>query len=64
MQRLKKWGVLILTELVVLAAVVLPRQISALRDRGMLAAFHVEPLGFADEIFGEEAASAPAAQAW
>ena len=48
MQRLKQWGVPLLTGLVVLAAVVLPRQISALRDRGMLAAFHVEPLSEED----------------
>ena len=35
MPYLKKWGLPLLTALVVLAAVLLPRQISALRDRGM-----------------------------
>ena len=48
MPYLKKWGLPLLTALVVLAAVLLPRQISALRDRGMLAAFHVEPLSEED----------------
>lgn len=48
MQRLKKWGVPLLTGLVVLAAVVLPRQLSALRDRGMLAEFHIEPMSEED----------------
>lgn len=48
MPYLKKWGLPLLTALVVLAAVLLPRQISALRDRGMLAALHVKPLSEED----------------
>ena len=48
MPYLKKWGLPLLTALVVLAAVLLPRQISALRDRGMLAAVHVQSLSEED----------------
>lgn len=45
---MKKWGLPLLTALVVLAAVLLPRQISALRDRGMLSAVHVQSLSEED----------------
>lgn len=44
MKPLKKWGLPVLTGLIALAAVLLPRQLSALRDRGTLAAVHVESL--------------------
>lgn len=53
MPQLKKWGVPVLTGLIVLAAVVLPRQLSALRDRGMWSAIHVEPLSEDDLIVRE-----------
>lgn len=53
MQQLKKWGVPVLTGLIVLAAVVLPRQLSALRDRGMWSDIHVEPLSEDDLIVRE-----------
>ena len=48
MERLKKWGLPILTGAVVLAAVLLPRQISALKDLRTLEAIHTEPLAEGD----------------
>ena len=48
MRYLKKWKLPVLTAVVVLAAVLLPRQISALRDRGTLGVLHTEPLSEED----------------
>ena len=48
MKSLKKWGLPVLTGLVVLAAVVLPRQISFLQDLRTLGAVHIEPLSEED----------------
>jgi hypothetical protein len=45
---LKKWKLPVLTAVIVLAAVLLPRQISALRDRGTLGVLHTEPLSEED----------------
>ena len=44
MRHLRKWGLPVLTGLAVLAAVLLPRQISALRDRQTLGSIHTVPL--------------------
>ena len=48
MKHLQKWGLPLLTGVVVLAAVLLPRQISALRDRQTLDAVHTEPMAQED----------------
>lgn len=48
MRSFKAWGLPVLTGLVVLAAVLLPRQLSILRDRGELAAVHIESLSEED----------------
>ena len=48
MRSFKAWGLPVLTGLVVLAAVLLPRQLSILRDRGELAAVHMESLSEED----------------
>ena len=45
MKQLRKWGLPLLTGAVVLAAVLLPRQISALRDRQTLIAVHARARG-------------------
>lgn len=48
MRSLQKWGLPLLTGAVVLSAVLLPRQISALRDRQTLHAVHAEPMAQED----------------
>ena len=48
MKRLKKWGLPLLTGIVVLAAVLLPERISELRDRQILNTAHTEPIAQAD----------------
>ena len=48
MKRLKKWGLPLLTGIVVLAAVLLPERISELRDRQILNTAHTEPMAQAD----------------
>ena len=48
MRRLKKWGLPLLTGIVVLAAVLLPERISELRDRRILNTAHTEPMAQAD----------------
>lgn len=48
MRHLRRWGLPVLTGLAVLAAVVLPRQISALQDRRLLEAIHIESLSEED----------------
>ena len=44
MKCLRKWGLPLLTGAVVLGTVLLPRQISALRDRQILGTVHMEPM--------------------
>lgn len=48
MKYLRKWGIPVLTGLVVLAALLLPEQISTLRDRQALSAIHTVPLAEED----------------
>ena len=48
MKHLQKWGLPLLTGAVVLASVLLPRQISALRDRQTLNTVHTEPMAQED----------------
>ena len=48
MKHLRKWGIPVLTGLVVLAALLLPERISALRDRQTLGALHAVPLAEED----------------
>lgn len=48
MKHLRKWGIPVLTGLVVLAALLLPERISALRDRQALGALHTVPLAEED----------------
>ena len=48
MKHLQKWGLPLLTGVVVLATVLLPRQISALRDGQTLDAIHTEPMAQED----------------
>lgn len=48
MRRLKQWALPAVTVLAVLGAVLLPRQISALRDRSTLGAVHTEELSQED----------------
>ena len=55
MMHLQKWGLPLLTGAVVLAAVLLPRQISALRDRQTLDAVHIEPVAREDLTLQEAA---------
>ncbi len=55
MKHLQKWGLPLLTGVVVLAAVLLPRQISALRDRQTLDAVHTEPMA-QEDLTPQEAA--------
>ena len=40
----KKWGLPVLTGLMVLASIVLPQQLSSLRDLKILDTIHIEPL--------------------
>ena len=53
MKHLQKWGLPLLTGVVVLATVLLPRQISALRDGQTLDAIHTEPMTQEDLILQE-----------
>ena len=48
MKHLRKWGIPVLTGLVVLAALLLPERISDLRDRQTLGALHTVPLAEED----------------
>lgn len=48
MKSLRKWGLLLLTGGVVLASVLLPRQISAFRDRQVLDTVHTQPMSEED----------------
>ena len=48
MKVLQKWGLPVLTGLVVLAALLLPEQISTLRDRQVLETIHTQPLAEED----------------
>ena len=48
MRDLKQWALPAVTVLAVLGAVLLPRQISSLRDRSMLGAIHTEALSQED----------------
>ena len=50
MKQMHKWGLPLLTGAVVLASVLLPRQISALRDRQTLNAVYTEPVAQEDLV--------------
>ena len=54
MKCLRKWGLPLLTGAVVLGTVLLPRQISAFRDRQILGTVHMEPMT-AEELAAGEA---------